>query len=95
MSTHRGSAVVITDDGAEFTVGANLAKRSNPLESWAGTLTIAGRYWDAVKNKDKGFQLRIGDREAPFQRPNPNELPPATPDTPFVIRILGDGHAPF
>ena len=95
MSTYRGPAVLITDDGDEFTVGANLASRVNGLESWGGKLTIGGQYWDLVKNRDKGFTLRIGQREAPFMRPNPSEMPPAGPDAAFFVTILGSDNAPF
>jgi hypothetical protein len=95
MSTYRGPAVLITDEGVEFTVGANLSGQSRPRPHWSGTLTIAGQHWDAVKNKGKGFRLRIGNREAPFHRPNPSEMPPSSPESSFWIRVLGDDHAPF
>lgn len=96
MASYRGPAVLLTDVGTEFTVGADLRSLTATHESWGGLVTIAGEHWEAIKNKDKGFRLRLPTgTEASFFRQNPSESPPISASLPFRIRILGDGDAPF
>jgi hypothetical protein len=95
MAIYQGPAVLITDEGAEFTVGADLRSRQDRLESWFGRLTIPGEHWGDLKNKADGYRLRLPDgTEGAFIRTQTNDSP-RTPGSPFFYNIVGNGDAPF
>lgn len=95
MSMYQGRAVLITDEGAELAVGADLRSRQDGLESWFGRLTVPGEHWEALKNKVSGCRLRLDTRkEGEFIRTQTNDRP-RTPGSPFFYNIVGNGDAPF
>ncbi|WP_171115521.1 MULTISPECIES: hypothetical protein [unclassified Streptomyces] len=96
MSTYQGRAILITDEGVEIAVGAQLRSwRDGRRASWGGRLTIDGEYWDILKNKDEGLRLRLTNgNEATFNRPHKQDIP-AFPGAPFFFTVMGDGDVPF
>ncbi|MFF0736923.1 hypothetical protein ACFYVK_35580 [Streptomyces chartreusis] len=95
MSIYQGRAVLITNEGTEFTVGADLRSRQDGRESWFGRLTVPGEHWDALKNKVDGYRLRLDTgQEGEFIRTQTNDRP-RTPGSPFFYNIIGNGDAPF
>jgi hypothetical protein len=95
MAIYQGPAVLITDEGAEFTVGADLRSRLAGLESWGGRLLVQGEHWDVLKNKVSGYKLRLPDgSEGDFLRTQTDDHP-RTAGSPFHYNIVGNGDAPF
>ena len=95
MSTYQGRAILITDEGVEIAVGAQLRSWQDRRESWGGRLTVDGEFWDVLKNKDKGFRLRLDTgREAMFDRPHTDDRP-RFPGAPFFYTVMGYGDVPF
>jgi hypothetical protein len=95
MATYQGPAVLLTYDGCEFTVGADLRSRQDGRVSWFGRLLVPGEHWDDLKNRVDGFRLRLQDsREGAFIRAQTNDRP-SSPGSPFFYNIIGNGEAPF
>ena len=94
MSTYQGRAILITDEGHEIVVGAQLRSLQGRRESWGGRLTIEGEHWDTLKNKDEGLKLRLNNNVATFYRPHKQDIP-AFPGAPFFFTVMGDGDVPF
>lgn len=95
MSTYQGPAVVVTDEGSEITVGADLRSRTDGRESWHGRLLVQGEHWDELKNKTAGYRLRLpSGKESAFIRMHTNDHP-RTPGSPFFYSITGNDDAPF
>lgn len=92
MSTHRGTAVLLLDDGRELTAEANLSK--DGAGTWSGTLAFpAGAKTPGLLNLTEGV-LRVGGRDGKFIRPNTSDWLDS-PAGQVRIRIDGNGDAPF
>ena len=75
MSAYNGRAAIITDDGTEVPVTANLSTRRNGLfTDWGGRLTpTSADGLQRVKTQSEG-RLRLPDgREAQFLRPDTSD----------------------
>lgn len=95
MSIYQGPATVVTDEGDEFTVGADLRSQMAGRESWGGRLLIQGEHWDSLKNKVDGYRLRLpSGREGAFLRTQTDDRPRAA-GSPFFYNIVGNGDTPF
>lgn len=95
MSIYQGPAVIVTDEGPEITVGADLRSRTDGLESWHGRLLVQGEHWNELKNKVDGYRLRLpSGKESAFIRTNTNDRP-RTQGAPFFYNIVGNDDAPF
>ncbi|WP_435643892.1 hypothetical protein ACR9VJ_26555 [Streptomyces sp. H49] len=95
MAIYQGPAVLVMDDGAEFTVGADLRSKLAGHESWGGRLLVQGDHWDDLKNKVSGYRLRLpSGQEGEFVRIQTDDRP-RTLGSPFFYNILGSGDAPF
>lgn len=92
MSTHRGAAVLLLEDGRELTAEANLAK--DDAGSWSGMLVfpVAAKTPDLL-NLRHG-RLRVVGREGKFDRLDTSDWVDS-PAGQFRIRIEGNGDAPF
>jgi hypothetical protein len=92
MSTYKGSAVLLVNDGRQFDTTADLAKDS--AGSWHGTLTFHDQALVPVLlNIDDGHVL-VDGQPGEFIRPNRSDWT-INDGSPFIIRILGSGDAPF
>ncbi|MFJ6934457.1 hypothetical protein [Streptomyces sp. NPDC101132] len=95
MSSYRGPAILITDEGREFQVTANLQGMSAGLRtSWAGTLSVPNISQPAEMTNLPAGRIRIGEHEGAFIRPNIRDWLGSPPGT-FQITIEGNGDAPF
>ncbi|MGC5534196.1 hypothetical protein [Streptomyces sp. SR-10] len=95
MAIYQGPAVLVTDEGSEITIGADLRSRTDGREEWMGRLLIQGEHWDALKNRTSGYRLRLpSGKEGAFLRTQTNDRPQAA-GSPFFYSIVGDGDAPF
>ena len=95
MSIYQGRAILITDEGVEIAVGAQLRSWQGRRESWGGRLTIDGEHWETLKDKDEHLRLRLTNgNEATFNRPHKQDIP-AFPGAPFFFTVLGNGDVPF
>lgn len=89
MSTYQGEAVVI-DGQTETPVTARL--RKDRSGSWSGALPITtAEQWEALKNLMQATLRLPSGRESAFVVPALPQAP--TPST--VLRIEGNGDAPF
>lgn len=92
MTTHRGTAVLLLEDGRELAAEANLSK--DGAGSWSGTLAFpAAAKTPGLLNLTDGT-LRVGDREGKFVRPDTADWL-NSPAGQVRIHILGNGEAPF
>lgn len=92
MTTYKGPAVLLVENGRRFDATADLA--SAPSGDWRGTLTFHDESLvPALLNVQDGHVL-INGRPGEFVRPDTSDWT-ATAGGPFVMRILGSGDAPF
>lgn len=92
MTTHRGTAVLILEDGRELAAEVNLSK--DGAGSWSGTLTFpAGAKTPGLLNLTEGA-LRVDGQEGKFVRPDTSDWI-GSPAGQIRIRIEGNGDAPF
>ncbi|MER6492741.1 hypothetical protein [Streptomyces griseorubiginosus] len=92
MNTHRGTAVLLLEDGTELAAEASLSKDS--AGTWSGTLAFpAAAKTPALLNVADGT-LRVGEREGKFVRPDTSDWI-GSPVDKVRIRIDGNGDAPF
>ncbi|CAM5604809.1 hypothetical protein [Streptomyces coeruleorubidus] len=92
MTTYKGDATLLVEDGRKFDAEADLTKDSSG--SWRGTLTFRDTtLFRALLNISDGHLL-IGGKTGEFIRPDTSDWT-ANPAGPRVMRILGSGEAPF
>ena len=92
MSNYNGAAVLLVNDGRQFDTTADLDKDSSG--TWRGTLTFRDQSLVPVLlNVDDGHVL-VDGRPGEFIRPDRSDWT-INSGSPFVIRILGSGDAPF
>jgi hypothetical protein len=92
MNTHKGTALLLLDDGRQVATGADLSK--DDAGTWSGTLTFpAEAKTPGLLNLTEGA-LRIGDRDGKFIRPDTADWI-GSPAAQIRIRIEGNGDAPF
>lgn len=92
MTTHRGTAVLLLDNGRELAADANLSK--GDTGTWSGTLVFpAGAKTPGLLNLADGT-LRVGGRDGKFVRPDTSDWI-GSPAGQIRIRIEGNGDAPF
>ena len=92
MTTYNGPAVLLLEDGRQFDTAAVLTK--DPSGTWRGTLTFHDQALVPVLlNVDDGHLL-IDGKPGEFIRPDRSDWT-INSGSPFVIRILGSGEAPF
>ncbi|PAZ15695.1 hypothetical protein CLM62_12930 [Streptomyces sp. SA15] len=95
MSTHRGTAVLLLEDGREFDVAADLTKTIlNGRTIWGGTLSVPDQSKPIeLMNLQQGI-VRIGGAEGAFNRTDISDWLDS-PAGLFRIRVEGNGDAPF
>jgi hypothetical protein len=93
MNTYKGAATLWLCDGRQFTANADL--RKDAAGSWDGTLVFHGgdEHFPVLVNVRDGV-LHVAGRYADFVRPNISDWT-VTSGNPFLMRILGNGDAPF
>ncbi|WP_405673300.1 hypothetical protein [Streptomyces sp. NBC_01530] len=92
MTTYQGRAVLLVDDGRQFYTTADLAK--DAAGTWQGTLAFHDEALVPVLlNVDSGHVL-VDGRPGEFIRPDRSDWT-VNGGSPFVIRVLGSGEAPF
>lgn len=92
MTTYKGKAVLLAEDGSKFDTDADLTKDSSG--SWRGTLTFHDvTLFRTLLNITDGHLL-IDGATGEFVRPDTSDWT-ANPNGPRVVRILGSGPAPF
>lgn len=92
MSTHRGTAVLLLEDGRRLEAEANLSK--DGAGNWSGTLVFpAAAKSLGLLNVTEGTLL-VGDRDGKFVRPDISDWI-GSPAGQVRIRIDGNGDAPF
>lgn len=92
MSTYRGTAVLLLEDGRHLEAKADLIK--DGAGSWSGTLVFPAAAKSLnLLNVTEGA-LRVGDREGRFVRPDASDWI-GSPVDKVRIRIEGNGDAPF
>ncbi|MFE4818651.1 hypothetical protein ACFRFU_19890 [Streptomyces sp. NPDC056704] len=92
MTTYKGAALLLIDDGRQFTGEADLSKDASG--TWCGVLAFAGEeHVPALLNVREG-RVRIDGRDGAFVRPDISDWA-ASPRGPFRMRIEGNGDAPF
>ncbi|MET7711016.1 hypothetical protein [Streptomyces sp. NPDC005407] len=96
MNTFRGAATLITDEGRELPVTANLRQGPVGLHTrWGGTLSVPHHQQPIELTNLQTGRLRIGDgQEAAFVRPDISDWM-GSPAGLFQITIEGNGDAPF
>lgn len=96
MTTYKGPVTVVTEEGREIPVTANLQKghTGGGRTSWGGTLSLpANQQPIELTNLQQGT-LRVGEDDARFIRPDISDWL-GSPTGQFQIEILGNGEAPF
>lgn len=92
MSTYKGTAVLLLDDGRQLAAEANL--RTDGAGSWSGTLVFP----ESAKTPDllnlTEGTIRIAGRDGKFLRPDTSDWV-GSPAGQIRIRILGNDDAPF
>jgi hypothetical protein len=92
MSTHRGTAVLLLEDGRELTAETNLSK--DGAGNWSGTLAFpAAAKTPELLNLTEGT-LRTASRDSKFLRPDTADWI-GSPAGQVRIRIIGNDDAPF
>ncbi|MFJ4974223.1 hypothetical protein ACIP6X_02530 [Streptomyces coeruleorubidus] len=92
MTTYKGAAVLLITDGRQFDTDADLTKDSSG--SWRGTLTFHDQaLMPVLLNVDDGHVL-VDGQPGEFIRPDRSDWT-INSGSPFIIRILGSGDAPF
>lgn len=92
MNTYKGVAALWLADGRHFAATANLSK--DQTGTWQGTLVFAGMDDFPVLVNVREGALRIGSSYGEFVRPDTSDWI-VSPNGPFVMRIEGNGDAPF
>lgn len=92
MTTYAGPAVLLIDDGRQFDTAADLTKDSSG--TWHGTLTFHGQDLVPVLLNVQDGHVLVDGRPGEFVRPDRSDWT-INSGSPFVIRILGSGEAPF
>ncbi|MFF4346833.1 hypothetical protein [Streptomyces sp. NPDC001530] len=92
MTTYAGAAVLLIGDGRQFDTAANLAKDSSG--TWQGTLTFHDQTLVPVLLNVRDGHVLVDGRPGEFIRPDTSDWT-FNGGSPFVIRILGSGEAPF
>jgi hypothetical protein len=92
MSTHRGTAVLLLEDGRELAAEANLSK--DGVGNWSGTLTFPAAAKTPELLNSTEATLRIGGRDSKFLRPDTADWV-GSPAGQVRIRIVGNDDAPF
>jgi hypothetical protein len=92
MTTYKGAALLLIDDGRQFTGEADLSK--DAAGTWRGILTFAGEAHVPVLLNITEGRVRIDGRDGAFVRPDTSDWA-ASPRGPFRMRIEGNGDAPF
>lgn len=92
MTTYKGPAALLVDDGRQFDAAADLTKDSSG--SWRGTLTFHDQsLFPVLLNVDEGHLL-VDGRPGEFIRPDRSDWT-INSGSPFAMRIPGSGEAPF
>lgn len=92
MTTYKGPATLLLEDGRRFDADADLT--SSPTGDWRGTLIFRDPTLSrALLNVSDGHLL-VGGQPGEFVRPDTSDWT-ASAGGPFVMRILGSGPAPF
>lgn len=92
MTTYKGAATMWLADGRQFPALADLSKDST--STWRGTLVFAGMDdFPVLVNVQEGA-LHVGSSYGEFVRPDTSDWI-VSPRGPFVMRIEGNGDAPF
>ncbi|MCX5522571.1 hypothetical protein OG342_06800 [Streptomyces bobili] len=95
MTTYRGEASLILDNGRELAVTANLTKTALAGRTdWSGTLSVPDQSKPIEMVNLQQGTLRTGHGEGMFVRPDISDWLDS-PAGQFRIRIDGNGDAPF
>jgi hypothetical protein len=92
MTTHKGPAVLLAEDGRKFDAAADLT--STPSGDWRGTLTFHDESLIPVLLNVRDGHALINGKRGEFVRPDTSDWT-ISAGGPFVMRILGSGDAPF
>lgn len=92
MTTYKGRAALLVSDGRQLGGEANLTK--DPSGDWRGTLAFHDETLVPVLLNVRDGHVLIDGRPGAFVRPDTSDWT-ATAGGPFVIRIDGNGDAPF
>lgn len=92
MTTYKGLAVLLIDDGRQFDTAVDLSKDSSG--SWHGTLTFNDERLVPVLVNVRDGHVLVDGRPGEFVRPDTSDWT-ASAGGPFIMRILGSGGAPF
>lgn len=92
MSNYRGAAVLLLDDGRQFDTEADLTKDARG--SWRGTLTFRDESLVPVLLNVQEGHVLVDGRPGEFIRPDRSDWT-VNNGSPFIVRILGSGEAPF
>ena len=92
MTTYKGAAVLLIDDGRQFDTEAHLTKDTSG--TWRGTLTFHDEALTPVLLNVRDAHVLIDGRPGEFIRPDISDWT-VSASGPFVMRILGSGDAPF
>lgn len=95
MSTYRGEASLILDNGRELAVTANLTKTTLAGRTdWGGTLSVPAQSQPIELTNVQQGALRTERGEGKFVRPDISDWLDS-PAGQFRMRIEGNGDAPF
>ncbi|MFE2297903.1 hypothetical protein ACFXAW_06875 [Streptomyces sp. NPDC059445] len=92
MTTYKGPAVLLVEDGSKFDTEASLSK--DAAGSWSGTLAFRdSTLFRTLLNVTDGHLL-VSGQPGEFIRPDTSDWT-SSPNGPGLMRILGSGPAPF
>lgn len=95
MSTYRGEASLILDNGRELTVTANLTKSEVAgRTNWGGALSVPSQSQPIELTNLESGSLRTEHGEGKFLRPDISDWL-GSPVGRFEITIVGNDDAPF
>ncbi|MFE2563010.1 hypothetical protein [Streptomyces mirabilis] len=92
MNTYKGTALLLVDDGRQFDAAADLAKDQSG--GWRGTLVFHDEALVPVLLNVRDGHVLVDGRPGEFVRPDTSDWT-INNGSPFIIRILGSGDAPF